>query len=150
NLQICWQERTRVQFTALSDSQLDTYLATREWQGCSGAYAIQEDNDPYVRALEGSWSNVVGLPMETLERVLRNLPNLCPFLRFRAGSISHISQLFLPALRSKIRHLVLHPGSSLSCSSRFARRSWPRFRCASLWAWFVSITVSPRSCRWAA
>jgi septum formation protein len=76
DLQVCWQERTRVQFTALSDSQLDTYLATREWQGCSGAYAIQESNDPYVRALEGSWSNVVGLPMETLERVLRNISNL--------------------------------------------------------------------------
>ena len=51
-------------------SEIDTYLATRTWQGCSGAYAIQEENDPYVRLLSGSISNVIGLPMETLTRVL--------------------------------------------------------------------------------
>jgi septum formation protein len=76
DLQVCWQERTRVHLRALSDAELDTYLATREWQACSGAYAIQEGNDPYLSVIEGSWSNVVGLPMETLGRVLRNLPNL--------------------------------------------------------------------------
>jgi len=76
DLQVCWQERTRVRFRGLSDAELDEYLTTREWEGCSGGYAIQESNDPYVSVVEGSWSNVVGLPMETLERVLRNLPNL--------------------------------------------------------------------------
>jgi septum formation protein len=76
DLQVCWQEWTRVRFQALSDAELDHYLATRQWQGCSGGYAIQESNDPYVSVVEGSWSNVVGLPMETLERVLHNLPNL--------------------------------------------------------------------------
>src|SRR5262245_11524684 len=70
DLQIAWQEVSRVEFKRLSDSELDAYLATRTWQGCSGAYAIQERNDPYVRIVSGSMSNVVGLPMETLERVL--------------------------------------------------------------------------------
>jgi septum formation protein len=73
DLQYCWQERSRVAFARLSDAQLDEYLATRTWQGCSGAYAIGEHDDPYVRIIEGSLTNVIGLPMETLERVLREL-----------------------------------------------------------------------------
>jgi septum formation protein len=76
DLQVCWQEGTQVSFRTLSDPEMDTYLATREWRGCSGAYAIQDGDDPYVSVVRGSRSNVVGLPMETLERVLRNLPNL--------------------------------------------------------------------------
>ena len=55
----------------MTESQLDEYLATRTWQGCSGAYAIQEKDDPYVRVVRGSTSNVIGLPLESLERVLR-------------------------------------------------------------------------------
>jgi septum formation protein len=70
DLQVAWQEVSRVAFAKLSESQLDEYLATRQWQGCSGAYAVQEGHDPYVRVVEGSVSNVIGLPMESLERVL--------------------------------------------------------------------------------
>ena len=43
------------------------YLQTRQWEGCSGAYAIQEENDPLL-TVEGSVSNVIGLPMESLSR----------------------------------------------------------------------------------
>jgi len=71
DLQLAWQEVSRVEFQRLSDAELDAYLATRTWQGCSGAYAIEPKDDPYVRLLEGSMSNVIGLPMETLERALR-------------------------------------------------------------------------------
>jgi septum formation protein len=70
DLQVCWQERSLVAFAALTDAEIDAYLATRIWQGCAGAYAIQDKDDPYVRVAEGSVSNVVGLPMETLGRVL--------------------------------------------------------------------------------
>ncbi|OAI46938.1 maf protein [Planctomycetaceae bacterium SCGC AG-212-F19] len=73
DVQICWQEVSEVQFRALSDAELDAYLATRQWEGCSGAYAIQEKDDPYVRVVRGSMSNVIGLPMETLARLLPNL-----------------------------------------------------------------------------
>ena len=69
-LQLAWQEVSRVAFGRLSDAELDTYLATRTWQGCSGAYAIKEEGDPYVRVVEGSVSNVIGLPMETLATAL--------------------------------------------------------------------------------
>src|SRR5207302_4871157 len=70
DVQLAWQEVTRVFFRQLTDAEIDSYLATRTWQGCSGAYAIQEKDDPYVRVLEGSLSNVIGLPMETFGRVL--------------------------------------------------------------------------------
>lgn len=66
DLQICWQELSCVFFKKLSSDELDSYLATRQWQGCSGAYAIQEKDDPYVQLKSGSMSNVIGLPMESL------------------------------------------------------------------------------------
>jgi septum formation protein len=70
DLQLAWQEVTRVAFKRLTEPELDAYLKTRQWEGCSGAYAIQERDDPYVRVVEGSHSNVVGLPMESLEIAL--------------------------------------------------------------------------------
>jgi septum formation protein len=70
DLQLVWQERSLVEFTGLSDAEMDRYLATRSWRGHSGAYAIQEDHDPYVRVVEGSVTNVIGLPLESLQRCL--------------------------------------------------------------------------------
>jgi nucleoside triphosphate pyrophosphatase len=68
-LQIAWQELSRVHMKPLSDPAIDEYLATRQWEGCSGAYAIQESNDPLL-TVQGSVSNVIGLPMESLARWL--------------------------------------------------------------------------------
>jgi septum formation protein len=68
--QLAWQETTRVAFAALSEDDLERYLATRSWRGHSGAYAIEEDGEPYVRVVRGSVSNVIGLPMESLGRAL--------------------------------------------------------------------------------
>jgi len=65
-LQLCWQEVSRVRMTKLSEAELDDYLRTRKWVGCSGAYALQMPTDPYLSVIEGSTSNVIGLPMETL------------------------------------------------------------------------------------
>jgi len=73
DLQLAWQEVSRVAFRPLTDAELDSYLATRMWQGCSGAYAIGGEDDPFVRLVSGSRTNVIGLPMETLERALRVL-----------------------------------------------------------------------------
>jgi septum formation protein len=70
DIQLAWQESSRVAFRALSDQEIETYLDTRLWEGCSGAYAVQGQNDPYVRVVAGTVSNVVGLPMETLARLL--------------------------------------------------------------------------------
>jgi septum formation protein len=73
DLQVAWQEVTRVAFARLTDAELERYLQTRQWEGCSGAYAIQGAEDPYVRVVQGSTSNVVGLPMETLGKNLELL-----------------------------------------------------------------------------
>jgi septum formation protein len=70
NVQLAWQEASRVAFRGMSDREMETYLDTRLWEGCSGAYAVQGPNDPYVRVVEGTISNVVGLPMETLGKLL--------------------------------------------------------------------------------
>lgn len=66
DLQVTWQELSRVEMKKLNDDEIEQYLKTRKWEGCSGAYAIQMPNDPYLRVIEGSISNVVGLPMESL------------------------------------------------------------------------------------
>lgn len=73
DLQIVYQERTRVAVAPLSDAELNAYLATRCWRGLSGAYAIQEKDDPYVRVVCGSVTNVIGLPLESLAECLRLL-----------------------------------------------------------------------------
>lgn len=70
NIQLSCQEVSRVAMKAMTERELDEYLHTRQWEGCSGAYAILEENDLYVQVVEGSISNVIGLPMETLARVL--------------------------------------------------------------------------------
>jgi septum formation protein len=70
NVQLAWQEMSRVAFRNSTDAEIETYLDTRQWEGCSGAYAVQGLNDPYVRVVEGTVSNVVGLPIETLGRLL--------------------------------------------------------------------------------
>jgi len=62
--------RTVVVMEDLTDEMIDAYVASGESMGKAGAYAIQETGDRFVKRLEGSFSNVVGLPMETLAKVL--------------------------------------------------------------------------------
>ena len=50
-------------FRALSDAERAAYLDSLAWEGKAGAYGLQDD-DPVVSLVSGSWSNVVGLPLE--------------------------------------------------------------------------------------
>jgi septum formation protein len=68
--QFTWQERSLVRMKPLTDDDIEAYLRTRKWEGCSGAYAIELPNDPYLVVEQGSVSNVIGLPMESLEQAL--------------------------------------------------------------------------------
>jgi septum formation protein len=54
---------TRVRFKRLSREEMETYLASGEWQGKAGGYAIQGRAGAFVTKLVGSYSNVVGLPL---------------------------------------------------------------------------------------
>jgi septum formation protein len=73
DFQLCWQELSLVAMKKLSDDEIENYLTTRKWEGCSGAYAIEMPVDPYLTVIEGSPSNVIGLPMESLARGLEML-----------------------------------------------------------------------------
>jgi len=54
---------TRVRFKRLSTEDLEAYLASGEWRGKAGGYAIQGLAALFVRQIGGSYSNVVGLPL---------------------------------------------------------------------------------------
>jgi septum formation protein len=58
-------------FQRLTAQQVEAYLATGEWQGKAGGYAIQGRAEAFVRFLSGSHSNVVGLPLFETAQLLR-------------------------------------------------------------------------------
>ncbi|HXW58354.1 MAG TPA: Maf family protein [Solirubrobacteraceae bacterium] len=58
--------RTAVSFRVLDEGLLDWYLATGEWRGRAGAYAIQGAGAALVRSVHGDYENVVGLPLAAL------------------------------------------------------------------------------------
>jgi septum formation protein len=68
-------EITQVHFRPASPAQLDWYVATGEWQGRAGGYAIQGVGAALVSGIEGDYLNVVGLP---LARLLDLEPSLWP------------------------------------------------------------------------
>ena len=59
---------TRVRFKRLSREEIEAYLASGEWRGKAGGYAIQGIAGSFVVKLVGSYTNVVGLPLyETVQ-----------------------------------------------------------------------------------
>ncbi len=66
-----------VRFRPLDDREREAYLDSRRWEGKSGGYGVQ-DRDPFVMVAGGSFSNVVGLPMERLAALLERYPALLP------------------------------------------------------------------------
>ena len=62
---------TYVAMRPMQTDELERYLASGAWRGKAGAYGIQDQADAYVDALEGSYSNVVGLPLELLADQLK-------------------------------------------------------------------------------
>jgi septum formation protein len=66
-------EVTRIFMRPMTDEEISGYIASGEAMGKAGAYAVQETGDRFVDRMEGSYSNVVGLPMELLESLLSQL-----------------------------------------------------------------------------
>jgi septum formation protein len=62
-----------VGFARLTDRQLDAYIASEEWLGKAGGYAIQGKAAAFVAFLSGSYSNVVGLPLFETAQLLRGM-----------------------------------------------------------------------------
>jgi septum formation protein len=64
-------EVTRVTFRRCSEADIGEYVATGEWVGRAGGYAIQEEGGSFmVEGIEGDYLNVVGLPLERLKVLL--------------------------------------------------------------------------------
>ena len=63
-------EATQVAFRELTPRELGTYVATGEWEGRAGAYAVQGRGAALVERIEGDYLNVVGLPAALLVRLL--------------------------------------------------------------------------------
>jgi len=64
---------TRVAMKRLAREEVDAYLASGEWQGKAGGYAIQGRAAAFVSRINGSYSNVVGLPLHETVQLLRGL-----------------------------------------------------------------------------
>lgn len=64
---------TAVQFKRLSEAELDAYLATEEWRGKAGGYAIQGQAAAFIKKINGSPSNVIGLALAETVALLRGL-----------------------------------------------------------------------------
>jgi MAF protein len=62
---------THVTMRHMSQQELDAYLAVGDWEGKAGAYGIQGEADKFVERIEGSYTNVVGLPIELVQAMLR-------------------------------------------------------------------------------
>jgi septum formation protein len=64
---------TVVAFHRLSPAQVDAYVASGEWRGKAGGYAIQGSAAGHIRFISGSYSGVVGLPLFETAQLLRGL-----------------------------------------------------------------------------
>jgi septum formation protein len=61
---------TRLRFKRLSPNEIEAYLSSGEWRGKAGGYAIQGLAGAFVERLVGSYSNVVGLPLNETAALL--------------------------------------------------------------------------------
>ncbi len=77
---------TRVRFASLSDQEITWYVESGEPADKAGAYAIQGSASLFIEQIEGSYSNVVGLPIQTVYRLARELGTDLLALRTMQGS----------------------------------------------------------------
>ncbi len=64
---------TKLRFKRLDPSEIENYLLSQEWMGKAGGYAIQGRAAAFIPWIEGSYSNVVGLPLAETENLLRHV-----------------------------------------------------------------------------
>ncbi len=65
-------ETSVIRMRPLTDTERLAYLESGQWAGKAGAYGVQ-DNDPIVTTISGTWSNVVGLPVESLLKLFQQV-----------------------------------------------------------------------------
>lgn len=73
DVEIVRSDVTTVYPRVLTEEGIARHLASGTWEGKAGAYAIQETGDEFIERLDGSLTNVMGLPMELLRWLLDDL-----------------------------------------------------------------------------
>jgi septum formation protein len=71
SVELVASDTTTVHPRKMTAEQIAEHIAGGSWKDKAGAYAIQETGDEFVERIEGSLTNVMGLPMELLESLLR-------------------------------------------------------------------------------
>ena len=74
NLEIVDSDTTIVYPRPMTEEQLAEHISSGVWRDKAGAYAIQENSDRFVEKIEGSLTNVMGMPMELFEQLLKRIP----------------------------------------------------------------------------
>ena len=77
-LQVSGVEKTTITMRAWSENEFMAYLDSGQWIGKSGAYGLELPHDRFVTRIDGSASNVVGIPLERLGEVLAALSSHLP------------------------------------------------------------------------
>jgi len=72
-IEIIESDTTIVYPRRLTEEQIVEHIHRGEWQGKAGAYGIQETGDAFVDHIDGSFTNVMGLPMELTQRLLGDM-----------------------------------------------------------------------------
>ncbi len=65
--------KTDVYFDLLEKADIDRYIATNEWTDKAGAYAVQGKASVFVKKIDGDYFNVVGLPVNLLHNMLKEI-----------------------------------------------------------------------------
>lgn len=79
NRQLSFEDFTRVKFRTLTDPDIAAYFEAVNPLDKAGGYAAQEDGGRLIEKIEGSLTNVIGLPMErVLEAIRRHFPEFLP------------------------------------------------------------------------
>jgi MAF protein len=73
---ICDYDETIVHVSQITDIEIHQYLEIDEWKGRAGAYSIRDKAALFINSIEGSVSNVIGLPLNKLFRTIKTEFNL--------------------------------------------------------------------------
>ena len=73
-IELSQSDTTSVYPKRLTSEQITEHINSESWRDKAGAYAIKENGDEFVQRIEGSLTNVMGLPMELLQRLLTGMP----------------------------------------------------------------------------
>ena len=70
NTEITATETTIIYPKKVTSQQIAAHIKGQSWRNKAGAYAIREDGDEFIERIDGSLTNVMGMPMELLEQLL--------------------------------------------------------------------------------